>query len=139
MKPGIPAWSVLTIVFKGPHVLAISRNFNQRDPAFPGGDSEPSDPSPADTAMRELYEETGIQAMELRLMEQWEGDRGQPVFAFFVPRWQGSRLRTSDEGKPFWARPEKFTVPTATFRETSQILLQKLGKLPPPSFVKTGT
>jgi 8-oxo-dGTP pyrophosphatase MutT (NUDIX family) len=132
MKEGIPAWSVVVVVFSGAHnVLAISRGFNTRDPSLPGGDSEPTDENPAATAKRELLEETGIAAVELRCMAQWKGERGQDVFAFFVPRWRGSRLRTSDEGKPFWARPQRLLAPTATYRDTAQMLLEKLGRVGP--------
>lgn len=132
MKSGIPAWSAVAIVFKGPRVLAISRNFNPRDPGFPGGDSETFDATPADTARRELFEEAGIDAIALRCVDKWEGERGQPVFAFHVTRWQGSRLRTGDEGKPFWARPQRFLAKTATYSDHAQRLLQMLGKIPPP-------
>jgi 8-oxo-dGTP pyrophosphatase MutT (NUDIX family) len=132
MKDSVPAWSVVVVAFDGPaNVLAISRGFNPRDPAFPGGDSEAEDESPASTAKRELFEETGLTAMELRCMDQWTGDRGQPVFAFFVPRWRGPRLRTGAEGKPFWSRPERLLVKTATFRDTAQRLLAKLGRVKP--------
>lgn len=129
MKEGIPAWSAVAIVFSGPqNVLAIARNFNPRDPSFPGGDSEPTDENPAATAKRELLEETGITAVELRCMAQWEGERGQPVFAFFVPRWRGRRLLTSDEGKPFWTRPNRMLMKSATYRDAAQMLLEKLGR-----------
>ncbi len=130
MKDGTPAWSVVVVVFKGPtSVLAISRNFNTRDPSLPGGDSEPEDANPAATAVRELFEETGIQAIELRCMDQWVGDRGQPVFAFFIPKWKGSRLRTSDEGKPFWTVPGRLLIKSATYRDYAQRLLEKLGRV----------
>jgi 8-oxo-dGTP pyrophosphatase MutT (NUDIX family) len=130
MKDGIPAWSVVVVVFSGPtNVLAISKNFNTRNPAFPGGDSEPADETPAQTAKRELFEETGIQAVELRCMEQWVGERGQPVYAFFVPRWKGSRLLTSSEGKPYWTRPQQLLVRGATHREDARRLLEKLGRI----------
>jgi 8-oxo-dGTP pyrophosphatase MutT (NUDIX family) len=130
MKPGIPAWSVVVVVFRGPrHVLAISRQFNTRDPALPGGDSEAQDASPSDTARRELFEETGVRALELRCMGQWVGERGQPVFAFFVPKWRGIRLRASDEGKPFWALPPQLLATTATYRDTALQLLTKLGRV----------
>ena len=130
MKDGTPAWSALTVVFNGPtSILAINRNFNVRDPGFPGGDSEPQDVSPAATARRELFEESGLLAVELRCMDQWVGERGQPVFAFFVPKWQGSRLITSSEGKPFWTRPQRLLMQSAHYREDAQRLLEKLGRV----------
>ena len=120
------------VVLSGAHnILAISRNFNTRNPGLPGGDSESFDDSPADTARRELYEETGIQAVELRCMDQWTGERGQPVFAFIVPKWKGSRLRTSDEGKPFWTRPRRLLIKSAAYRDSAQRILEKLGRVQP--------
>ncbi len=123
------------VVFKGPRfVLAISRDFNQRNPAFPGGDSDPEDATPADTAKRELFEETGIRATELRSMAQWTGSRGIPVYAFFVPKWglPAGRLRTSNEGKPFWTTPEKLLIKSATYRDSARVLLTKLGRVETP-------
>ena len=128
MKPGTPAWSVVVVAFRGPrHILAVTRSFNTRDPALPGGDSEPRDATPADTARRELFEETGMSATELRCMDQWVGERGQPVFAFFAPKLRG-RLRASPEGKPFWTTPGRLLVKTATYRETAARLMEKLGR-----------
>lgn len=132
MKDGTPAWSVVVVVFSGPNnVLAISRNFNTRDPSFPGGDSEPTDDTPAQTAKRELLEETGVLAVELRCMAEWIGERGQPVYAFFVPQWRGSRLRTSSEGKPYWTQPQTLLARSATYREEARALLEKLGRIRP--------
>ncbi len=131
MKPGIPAWSVVLIVPRGAHdVLALSRGFNLRDPAFPGGDSEEGDETPALTAVRELYEETGLRAVELRCMDQWVGDRGQPVFAFYTPKWRGKRLRASEEGKPFWTYPKALLTKTAYYRDDARRILEKLGRIP---------
>ena len=130
MKPGVPAWSVVVVAFRGPHhVLAITRAFNTRDPGLPGGDSEPQDATPADTARRELLEETGMTATELRCMDQWTGERGQPVFAFFAPKIRGARLRASPEGKPFWTSPKRLMIKTATYRETAARLFAKLGRM----------
>lgn len=130
MKDGVPAWSVVAVLFKGPtHVLAINRHFNKRDPALPGGDSEPEDETPAQTARREVFEETGMLPLELRCMAKWTGERGQPVFAFFVPKWRGSRLRSSNEGKPFWVHPDRLVIDTAEYRFDARHLLEKLGKL----------
>lgn len=130
MKDGVPAWSVVAVLFRGPtDVLAINRNFNKRDPSLPGGDSDPDDESPAQTARREVFEETGLLPVELRCMDTWIGERGQTVYAFFIPRWKGSRLRSSDEGKPFWVAPEQLLIKSATYKEEAQRLLEKLGKV----------
>lgn len=130
MKEGVPAWSVVVVLFdSADNVLAISRGFNTRDLAMPGGDSIEEDDAPATTATRELFEETGVRALELRCFDQWEGERGQPVYAFHVPRWRGGRLRTSDEGKPFWANIKKLLHKQATFREHAERLLLRLEKV----------
>lgn len=129
MKPGIPAWSVVVVVANGNNdVLAIRRGFNPRDPALPGGDSEPQDESPAQSAARELFEETGVTAIEMRCIDQWTGERGQPVFAFFVPKWRGKRLRTSDEGKPFWAQPHTLMGKTASYRDEAKRIFLKISE-----------
>jgi 8-oxo-dGTP pyrophosphatase MutT (NUDIX family) len=130
MKDGIPAWSAVAVVFNGPrNVLAVSRGFKTRDPGFPGGDSEPGDDTPAKTAARELFEETGITALELKCIDEWVGERGQPVYVFYVPRWRGSRLRTSDEGKPFWTSPETLLKRTAFYRMEAARVFESLERL----------
>ena len=131
MKEGTPAWSVVVVVFKGSQsVLAITRGFNPRDPSFPGGDSELTDKTPAETARREMREETGLKATEMRRIDEWVGERGQPVYAFLVTKWKRSgRLRSSEEGKPFWTRPQRLLVPSATYRHDARRLLSKLGRL----------
>ena len=127
MKDGTPAWSAIAVVFNGPrNVLAISRGFNTRDPGFPGGDSEETDASPAQTASRELFEETGVTALELRCIDQWVGERGQPVFAFYIPRWRCARLRTSSEGKPFWTHPDTLVKKTAFYCNEARNVFEKL-------------
>lgn len=131
MKDVLPAWSVVIIVPKGEHfLLAINRGFNTRNPALPGGDSIPEDESPAHTAQRELLEETGLYAAELRCVDQRDGERGQPVFTFFCPKFRG-KLRVSGEGKPFWTSPERLLIKTAEFRGEAQRLLENLGVVPP--------
>lgn len=136
MKQGTPAWSVVVVVNNANNdVLALSRGFSVRDPALPGGDSEPGDETPAQTAARELLEEAGLIALELRCIDRWQGERGQPVFAFYITKWRGKRLRTSDEGKPFWTQPHKLLVKTAFYRDEARRLFAKLTEL---NLAKTG-
>lgn len=129
MKPGVPAWSVVIVVTKGPHeFLVLTRNFNPRDPALPGGDSEDSDSAPAESARRELLEETGLVAQELRCIDRFEGDRGQPVFVFVATKWSG-KPRIGNEGKPYWSSPLALMTKTATYRQEARSILQKLGRI----------
>ena len=130
MKPGVPAWSVVLVVPRGSHeILAVSRSFNLRDPALPGGDSEEGDQSPAETAQRVLYEETSLRAQELKCIDRWEGEREQPVFVFYVPKWAGKRLRVSDKGKPYWTGMRTLLVKTATFRDDAQRIFNTMGRV----------
>lgn len=130
MKDGIPAWSVVVVVVnKNDRVLAITRNFSARNPALPGGDSVESDVSPAATARRELFEETGVTARSLRCVERWDGERGQSVFVFFVPKWTGGRLRASPEGKPFWTTPETLFKNTAQYSGDAKKIFATLEQL----------
>lgn len=129
MKNEVPAWSVVLVVANGHNdVLAITRGFTVRDPAFPGGDSEPTDKSPAQTAQRELYEETGLKALEVSCIDRWVGERGQPVFVFYVPRFTGRRLRASTEGKPFWTQPKTLLMKSAYYRDEAKRILEKLSE-----------
>jgi 8-oxo-dGTP pyrophosphatase MutT (NUDIX family) len=96
---------------------------------LPGGDSEPEDLTPADTAKRELFEETGVTALELESFGQWFGERGQPVYGFFVSKWRGSRLRSSGEGKAFWASPESLLLKSAYYRVEAKHIFERLGIL----------
>jgi len=131
VKPGIPAWSCVAIVRRAQEFLVVSRGFNVRNPAFPGGDSEPSDENPAFTAARELYEETGVRALKLRCIDRWVGDRNQPVFAFLVYEYRDvPRLRVSEEGKPYWTTAGGLLTPGADYRKDAERLLQKLSTLP---------
>lgn len=129
MKSENPAWSVVIVVANGHNnVLAIARGFRSLDPALPGGDSEEGDDSPAQTAQRELYEETGLKALEVRCFDRWVGERGQPVFVFYVPKFSGRRMRASSEGKPFWTQPNKLLLKSAYYCNEAQRVLEKLGE-----------
>jgi len=130
MKDGTPAWSAVMVVPRGREVLILNRGFNPKDPAAPGGDSEPEDGSPAETARRELHEETGLIALEVKCIDEWQGSRGQPVYAFLVNRWKG-RLRSSSEGKPFWSNPRRLLSPTAAYHKDAVRLLQKAAEARP--------
>lgn len=129
MKEGTPRWSAVVVAFNGANILAVSRGYIPRDPAMPGGDATDEDTSPAATAAREMFEETGLRARELRLMDVWEGTRGQKVYVFFVPRWQG-RLRSSSEGKAYWSTTANVLRRSATFRFEARRILEKLQRLP---------
>jgi len=75
-----------------------------------GGKIEPGEPV-VRAAVRELWEETGVQASEADLIPMahltflfpYRPDWDHLVHAFLVPRWQGEP-RESDEMEPAWFR-----------------------------------
>jgi 8-oxo-dGTP pyrophosphatase MutT (NUDIX family) len=129
-KDNTPLWSVVIVVFNDRgHVLSLTRNFDLRDLAMPGGHCAAVDVDPQQTAIRVLQEETGLRvktyADALQISDpiaDWVGDLGQPVYAFRVYD-VGGKLRTS-KGKPVWVRPKMLFAASCTFREKARELLE---------------
>ncbi len=120
-----PPWSVVVVVFDSRNrVLALSRHFNRKDIALPGGDCDPEkDGSPFQTAGRELHEETGlIPGSDCRELAVWKGDRGQDVHAIHIKTVRGN-MRPSGEGKPFWSPIEALFGARCFYQEKARELL----------------
>lgn len=131
-------WSVVLVVPRANQFVAIARGFAPRNVNFPGGNRDPEDRTPADTAVRELYEETGLRTTPefLRIIAKWKGSQGQDVYAFKVARYIG-RLRSSTEGKVFWtSQLGSFISPTSEFAKDNAFILSKL--IPKPSVRASG-
>lgn len=129
------AWSVVLVVPHGTLLLAQSRNFISRDRNFPGGDGDPEDLTAAHTASRLLLEETGLisKPEDFRILDTWDGERGQPVYVYLVTRFRG-RLRPSGKGKVFWTKKySTLMAATSTFAEFNSRILQKLMEIQPPA------
>jgi ADP-ribose pyrophosphatase YjhB (NUDIX family) len=121
-------WSVVVVVPRAAQYAVIARGFNTRDINFPGGYKDPEDATPADTAARELYEETGLMttAEFLKLIDTWKGAQNEPVYAYLATGYRG-RMRSSGEGKPFWtANISSLVKRTSTFRQDNARLLRKM-------------
>lgn len=84
--------------------LAVLQHDKKRRVAFPGGHLEPGE-TPAQTAVRELFEETGLRATELRELGRVVGD-GRETFLFAATTT--GMPRRSQEGAVLWTRPESF-------------------------------
>jgi 8-oxo-dGTP pyrophosphatase MutT (NUDIX family) len=103
-----PAAVLVLIVGRaqGPSVLFTERTAHLNDHAgqvsFPGGRSEPGDGSAVDTALRETFEEIGIEPARVEILGQLPeyltrtGFRVTPVVGFVVP--------------PFELTPDSFEV-----------------------------
>lgn len=120
-------WAAVVVVISGPHVLAVARDFHPTDLNFPGGRADPGDKTPMQTAVRELYEETGIRAQTLELLDRWDHN-GRPTYAYLATVWKG-RPRSSPEGKACWVFPSAVTSKASTFHRANHRLIQRLGQL----------
>lgn len=98
--------AVVTYVTKGNKVLTVSRGDKLNDKNMPGGHVEPGE-EPIDAAVRELWEETGIKAVELFPLYA-RVDNGYLVTTFRVTKYRG-KIRSSFEGEASWADPRELT------------------------------
>jgi 8-oxo-dGTP pyrophosphatase MutT (NUDIX family) len=124
-------WSIIAVIPRGEQFAVIARGFSTRNINFPGGDKTEQDQTPADTAVREILEETGLYttAEFLRLIDTWKGSRGQRVYAFYITGFQG-RLRSSPEGKTFWTAQTSLLISSSSeFRDRAKRLLEKLTRM----------
>jgi len=88
---------------KNGKVLAVSRGEDMSNMNMPGGTVELGE-DPLETAKRELFEETGLEALEIfPVYSQVNG--GWLVTTYRVPSYKGT-LKGSWEGHPSWEKPE---------------------------------
>lgn len=125
-------WSVVLVVPRSNQFVVVARGFNPRDVNFPGGDAAVEDTGPEQTALRKLYEETGIrvEAEDLKDMDCWRGERGQLVYAYYVTLKNPRRVRSGTGGKVFWtAALHRLTGRHSTFAERNKHLLEMLQRV----------
>lgn len=119
-------WHSAVIVLRKPdgRVLGVTRGDDLEDLNLPGGNRKWRDLSPAETARRELREETGLLVRTLRPLASWSHE-GRTTVAFQGLSWSG-RLRPSSEGHPFWVHPQELRGSDSRFRQENDILLSRL-------------
>jgi 8-oxo-dGTP pyrophosphatase MutT (NUDIX family) len=117
-------------------VLAVERHGGGL--GLPGGKGEPGE-EPAVTAARELLEETGLRAIELRLLHE-ASPEGKYWCCAYEARWDGEP-RASDEGALRWVSPAELasTPPFAAFNaavlRAAGVVLLSVGRKTPPAGV----
>lgn len=91
---------------------------------FPGGRIDPGE-TPDVAAVRELWEETGLIADDLKLIDV-RGFMGNEVFLFLTNDFEGE-LKSSDEGRTGWCSASVLT--SGFFGEYYSKVLKKFGSL----------
>lgn len=112
-------------------VLAISREHDVTDWGFPGGTAEPEDLTPEHTALRELWEETGVVAGVLTPVYQ-DGSGRYLVTTFLaedVERWPDELRSSPWEGYVAWVSPSRLVLPTCRYRAHAAEVLRVVGLL----------
>lgn len=94
-------------------VLVQERKLYWKGIAFPGGHVENCE-SFADSAAREVFEETGLTVSNLKLcgIIHWakrENGERYIVFAYKTSDYSGTLVDETEEGKVFWVKKEKLS------------------------------
>ena len=93
-------YGAAAVILKDGKILAVSRKDDPTDFGLPGGKVNPSE-SPEDACIRELREETGLVATELREIYTGVDDNGKLAKAFLILDYYGE-IHSSEEGKVRW-------------------------------------
>lgn len=113
-------------------ILAISREDDVWDWGFPGGTAEPGvDCTIADTAFRELEEETGVIARELELLHR-EPSGTHLVTTFLaveIESWPDVLRSRPFEGYVNFVDPMTLVASTCRYRQHAKTVLEKAGIL----------
>lgn len=118
--------AAVLVLDEAKNCLAISRGRDQTDWNLPGGYAEPGE-TPHQTAIRELYEETGITVTPSNLELAYE-HHDTPVFIvrdYF--RWPADLRSQPFEGYVGWKPPAVLCRPSSSFHKHHRRLFSQLG------------
>ncbi len=106
-------------------VLGVSRKDNHNDFGLPGGRIEPRE-TPEQCMVRELYEETGLRAIDWHLVfEAYEENRKVRAATYMVTKFEGC-ISTQEAGVAAWVPSLKLVDETSTFRDFNKALFKVL-------------
>ena len=95
-----PKSSFVLLADRKGRILCVTRGPGSPELGLPGGQALPGE-RPADTAVREAKEETGLLVWEPKLLYRDTTDTGRDT-SVFRARWTGT-VRASSEGDVLWA------------------------------------
>lgn len=116
------AATILTFHKDGNRVLAVSRKDDPDDFGLPGGKVDPGE-DPADAAVRELKEETGLDAIKPRLVYTSLDSHGYVTYTYMATVL--GEIDTDESGVVKWVDPE--VVMRGSFGEYNKRLFAKIG------------
>ena len=123
------------LIVKDGLILAISRRHNKEIFGLPGGkfDAFAGDESPKDTAIRETFEETGVNvknaAFIYQRIELGDGPNGVDFYSstYYATDWEGEP-HNSEEGEVKWLTAEELTSTKAAFGDYNRNMLDVFKK-----------
>jgi 8-oxo-dGTP pyrophosphatase MutT (NUDIX family) len=124
--------ALVLVVDPDGRVLAISRGDDVWDWGLPGGNSEADlDCTIADTAFRELEEETGVVAGELSFLYRAPSYTCcvTTFVAEIIDEWPEILRSEPFEGYVGWVEPEVLVARTSRYRNHARMVLEKTGLL----------
>ena len=121
-------FSVAALLFRGKHVLAVSRKTNHEDLGLPGGKIDYGE-SPEEALVRELLEETGVTALRFTPVFEdhcrVEDGESRPARVYLVYSWEGEP-QAVENAIVDWVLPERLFDSSNSFCAYNRKLFKHL-------------
>ena len=125
--------AAVMIIIQDGLILGVSRKNDSTKFGLPGGKLEPHE-LPKDAAVRETFEETGLQVKNAvylyRRDEVSENNKIFHTYCYLALDWEGT-LSSSEEGIARWLTAKELTGMSGAFPEYNMQALNELKKLKP--------
>jgi len=103
-------------------VLAVTRGDDESNWGLPFGACDPGE-TPEQTAVREAFEETGLEVYALR--EIYRAKAFTMTAVCYLAKSRGT-LRASEEGRPAWIDLDRLLLPSCTYAEFNRAVVRAL-------------